>query len=948
MTTARVPGDPAWKTCSGAGTQDGTFNVTTTYGYDARGNRTSETAPNGRVTTYVYDDADRLITRVDNDVPGTPSAADQDIATSFAYDEAGRQTAIRAPTSDRTTFVVTRFVYDDAGRVTKEIRNCTSSGTTPPGDPSWKTCTGAGTANATTNVVTEHGYDYRGNRIWTKTPDPSATASGTGTVTSRYAYDTDDRLCRVLENATSHLQALADPCATAVSGTTTTNLSTRYTYDGAGNLASMIDARGKTTTYTYDAAGRMTGLTDAAGKTLAWQYDALGNRTRQTLRTSPGPYVSWSYDWGGRVLTRVADGVTTTYTYDDNGNRLTASDGTLTITAAYDRLNRVISVDDEDAGTTADTTYTYSLTAPSWTDPTGTYLVTLDKYDRTTSIDDPVNSTNFTSTYRADGQLATMAAPNGNMTTHGYDTLGRATTKSTNGTGGVARAVYGWTHNRAGQILSESSVVTGDPTNGTRTYAYDPLARLVSAADATTTTYGWDKVPNRTSVQTGANPAVTTTYDDTNRPVSDSAGGAYGSDHDGRLTARPGQTMTWDTLGRLTQVKNAAGTVTLAAYTYDPLDRLRTVARSGSTIRFRYVGLTTSQAQVVDHGTSAVIRHIGTDWTGGRLFDWTGSGSNLRYYGTNGHHDVTWTADATGAVTNTLRYGAFGETTSTTGSSVPDFRYQGNWFDTTTSLSWIITRWYAPSLGRFISEDTLLGRPVEPDSRHLYAYAEGEPIGRWDPDGRASVSGTFINPGRLRGQIEIGLFIKARHNEAFHGVTTARLDGDGRGFSAGHVRCDPSRGCIKIDLTRGTYSATVNKSCGDWLVSRVLDAWAGYGCNAAFPIRTSPLANTDKWNLVKVSVTQGGRITVTWDLTQSRLFIIRPNLTVNGKLVIHPATSHRGPFIQYSGDGFPSEELIYYTPVGRRVPLIQRGEGDWLAMHELIGNWSTSRSLPTK
>ncbi|CAN5598151.1 hypothetical protein BH20CHL7_BH20CHL7_07170 [soil metagenome] len=54
-------------------------------------------------------------------------------------------------------------------------------------------------------------------------------------------------------------------------------------------------------------------------------------------------------------------------------------------------------------------------------------------------------------------------------------------------------------------------------------------------------------------------------------------------------------------------------------YTYDPLDRLRTVARSGTTIRFRYVGLTTSQAQVVDHGTSAVIRHIGTDWTGGRL-----------------------------------------------------------------------------------------------------------------------------------------------------------------------------------------------------------------------------------------------------------------------------------------------------------------------------------------
>ena len=43
-----------------------------------------------------------------------------------------------------------------------------------------------------------------------------------------------------------------------------------------------------------------------------------------------------------------------------NGNRLTVSDGTLIITATYDRLDRVATVDDEDAGSTADTTYTYS------------------------------------------------------------------------------------------------------------------------------------------------------------------------------------------------------------------------------------------------------------------------------------------------------------------------------------------------------------------------------------------------------------------------------------------------------------------------------------------------------------------------------------------------------------------------------------------------------------
>jgi hypothetical protein len=142
------------------------------------------------------------------------------------------------------------------------------------------------------------------------------------------------------------------------------------------------------------------------------------------------------------------------------------------------------------------------------------YLVTLDRFDRMTSLDDPVNSATFSATYRADGQAATLAAPNGNTTTHG-------TTRS------VGRA---------------------------------------------------------------------------RRPRPG--------------PASPGQPMPGPA-------------------------RLRMVTRAGTTIRFRYVGLTTSQAQVVDHGTSAVIRHLGTDWTG--------TGSDLRHYGTNGHHDVTWTAGASGA-----------------------------------------------------------------------------------------------------------------------------------------------------------------------------------------------------------------------------------------------------------------------------------------------------------
>jgi RHS repeat-associated protein len=120
---------------------------------------------------------------------------------------------------------------------------------------------------------------------------------------------------------------------------------------------------------------------------------------------------------------------------------------------------------------------------------------------------------------------------------------------------------------------------------------------------------------------------------------------------------------------------------------------------------------------------------------GTMLADYNGVDSGVRYYGTNGHRDTAWIGDGTGAVTATLRYDPWGGIIASSGTT-PDWRFQGSWYDTSTDLQWVITRWYAPSLGRFVSEDTLLGTPINPLSRHLYAYAEGDPVGGWDPDGR--------------------------------------------------------------------------------------------------------------------------------------------------------------------------------------------------------------------
>ncbi len=564
----------AWASCTGLGSQDGTFNLTTSLEYDSAGQRAAVVAPNGRRTEYTYDAAGRPRTVIDNAVSTTPGPL-EDLVTTNSYDGQGRLAEVSRPTKDRITGTLTRYVHDEYGRVTSEIRHCTWSGFITIGEP----CPGTGTRNADTNVEISQAYDDRGNVI--RLVEPSAAAT-TGTsvsmATTQFAYDDLDRLCRVVENATgsTNLQALADPCAspTQTGSTSSTNVSTRYTYDVAGSLLSMIDGNGNTTLYGYDRVGRMTSLTDPVGATLGWVFDAAGNRIRQVNRSEPLVVysVQWGYDNAGRMTSRAADSVTSSYSFDANGNQLTASFGALTVTATYDRLNRPLTVDDEDSGTTADTTYAYSLTSPSWTDPTGNYTATLDAFSRATSVNDPVNTTDFVWTYRADNQVALAGAPNGNWTEHTYDKIGRLTGMDTDtaSTGsGTDRAVYAWTYNRAGLILTEDSTITSDVSNGTTAYAYDELKRLIGASIAgVQTTYGWDKVPNRTSVQIGGTPAATTTFDAASRPTTGTNPTlSFDHDPDGRMTLRTGYQYTWDRLGRLTQVKDGAGN-TIATYSY--------------------------------------------------------------------------------------------------------------------------------------------------------------------------------------------------------------------------------------------------------------------------------------------------------------------------------------------------------------------------------------------
>ena len=143
------------------------------------------------------------------------------------------------------------------------------------------------------------------------------------------------------------------------------------------------------------------------------------------------------------------------------------------------------------------------------------------------------------------------------------------------------------------------------------------------------------------------------------------------------------------------------GGAVLATYTYDALDRLRTVERGASRIRFRYAGTTAAVSGIVDDVGGSVLRQVVPAPDGTVLADRTGAGTDPRTYGTNGHHDVTWTADNSGAVTATLRYDPWGTLLRSSGT-LPDWRFQG-WRDHRYTV-WVVG--YAAGRGAFAAQAT--------------------------------------------------------------------------------------------------------------------------------------------------------------------------------------------------------------------------------------------------
>jgi len=93
--------------------------------------------------------------------------------------------------------------------------------------------------------------------------------------------------------------------------------------------------------------------------------------------------------------------------------------------------------------------------------------------------------------------------------------------------------------------------------------------------------------------------------------------------------------------------------------------------------------------------------------------------------------------NAAGTVTDTYEYDAFGNSFTKQGTTPNVYLYRGEQYDPGLGLYYLRARYYNPVTGRFMSRDPEDHALAKPNGLHKYLYANGDPLNRVDPSGRA-------------------------------------------------------------------------------------------------------------------------------------------------------------------------------------------------------------------
>lgn len=794
--------------------------------YDAAGNLMSSTDPLGRVTTYGYDALNRqisithpdgTITRTEYDAVGNAIAEidAQGYRTVSEYDVLNRRIKVTNALGQST-----QYSYDSLGRMVTETDAL--------------------------GRVTTHEYDALNRRTATTFADGSQV---------RTVYD-------ALGRKTADIDPLGQR--------------TEYQYDASSRLTQVKNALGHITQYAYNQAGHKTSQTDALGRVTKWVYTSYGAVSHHTLPNSRSR--SHNYDSKNR-LSEMYDfnGQRTVYRYDSNDrliarqyhsnsgqtiqhydaagqlirDELVDQQGNAQVTNyRYDAMGRLVE-ELKPSGDRLNYVYDHNgnKTQLTHTPVNGQAVVTQYTYDalnRLTSVTDAQGSTTYG--YNAVGNRISEQQPNGISTAYAYNLKNQLTHIAHYRQGDLINE-YHYTLDAAGQRLGleEVLLINGQTQRKVTTWQYDLIGRLIDEQIrdnnvlVTHNQYQHDAVGNVT--QKTSNGIITTyQYDVNDRLTSESKAGqvtTYSYDQQGNTLSetRAGQAKSY-VYNSQNQLISATINGQQHQFGYDSKG-IRQRKSSNGQVTAYVVDHTQAYAQVVaEYANNGVTRYTyGDDLI--RQQRSSGNATQSHSYLYDGLGSTKALADATGTITDSYAYDAYGEIIASSGSTTNSYKYAGEQYDTDLGMYYNRARYYNQSIGRFSQMDSWQGRNATPITLNKYLYANASPTMYTDPSGYmslgsvgASMSG-FATLSSISyrivsiGQSVLGpLTSMMKATTSATSATSASSIGIASIVTATVVYCNDKTKNCKPKIPILFYGKPHNE-----LTSHIQDAQAGFGSN---------------------------------------------------------------------------------------------------------------------
>ncbi|KAI1109765.1 hypothetical protein F5Y14DRAFT_455704 [Nemania sp. NC0429] len=750
-------------------------STTTAYTVGPNGGTETVTSPNGYVKLTKYDVLGREIEVLDNGDPTKPTSANATrllsrqkydplsrveestdnlgLVTHCTYDALSRPLKVTDPKQN-----VTNYKYDDVNLIivqdlNGDIRSVTQlNGRTE----ALKVTTYPDSGDTQTGYFLETNNVYDGNKRTTST-----------TLVQKSNSAADVTLEKVdIEYGPQSTVSSRTVAGSADGGNDV--VKRQFTYDLFGNTYTWV----KDTTYAngkkyqvkgpinvYDNNSRLAVATNQLGQKEENHYDANG-WLKSTVRYDKSE-VKYTCDNVGRFITTTYPASSIVVTYDSDGHVTQVKDGSDTI--KYD-----ITLD----GTLAKTTYSDGLTQVNTLDKYSRLATQTDVFGvaRTTEYDDLGEikrklCKQDTVTYKYDtvnhskGQYVGFELSGGRSYKNAIKYDGFSRIRSTTATDSSDKTLLSSTYtvDGKGKIVKvvTSSTVAPD-LNVDRTIAYDGIGQVVSDSHPATSegklTYTYDGNSNILSTTTTGGTTTEMTYN--------------------KIDQRTDSGFAYDTLGRLSTDKDGR------VYKFDERDRLFSVQAKDAASGFEYraddylakrTGASDTIEMYYNSGKVNSLAVTKTSQATEKTSIFTGTKAILASYTDQKSSDyffdsVNSTALLVGQDSSmSIKYDAYGEEKSSSTSSVgpsSNFGFGQEFYDATSELVYLRSRYYSPKIMGFISMD-------RNHQENRYAYCEGDPINNFDPLGEsweAVVGGTALVVGAVIGAVVtagVGLAIEA-------------------------------------------------------------------------------------------------------------------------------------------------------------------------------------------